>query len=96
MDIIGEDWACIGNFNGNLSLKEQQDGRPFSLFHSFLVKFLDALEAMDIGFSGNTFTYLNNIYDDAIIKEMLNKVFCCSRCHIHWLMLLSPIIGFLF
>jgi hypothetical protein len=53
-------WLCIGNFNMILSQSEKYGGRPYACssndaFHGFL----DSFGMIDLGFSGNPFTWSN-------------------------------------
>jgi hypothetical protein len=74
-------WMCIGDFNMILSQSEKYDGRPFACsskvaFHSFL----DSFSMIDLGFSGNPYTWSNKRRDHHLIKERLDRGIANS----HW------------
>lgn len=53
-------WACIGDFNDLLDENEKQGGRDVNLLsHVFLRNFSHNMRALDIGFTGNPFTWCN-------------------------------------
>ena len=66
-------WLCIGDFNMILSLSEKFCGRLFacSSYDPFL-SFLDSFGLVDLGFSGNPFTWSNKHQDHHHIKEHLD------------------------
>ena len=63
-------WLCIGDFNMILSQSNKFDGCPYACssndaFHGFL----DTYGMIDLGFSGNPFTWSNKRRDHHLIKE---------------------------
>jgi ribonuclease HI len=67
-------WMCIGDFNMIISQSEKYGGRPFACssndaFHSFL----DSFGMIDLGFSGNPYTWSNKRRDHHLIKERLDR-----------------------
>ncbi|XP_059432574.1 uncharacterized protein LOC132165893 [Corylus avellana] len=80
-DYIGP-WLCIGDFNMILSQSEKYGGRPYACssndpFHSFL----DSFGMIDLGFSGNPFTWSNKRQGHRLIKERLDRGIANS----HWI-----------
>jgi hypothetical protein len=75
---VGKDyygpWLCISDFNMILSQSDKYDGRPYACssnddFHSFL----DLFGMIDLGFSGNPYTWTNKRRDHHLIKEHLDR-----------------------
>jgi hypothetical protein len=75
---VGKDhfgpWLCIGDFNIILSQSDKYGGRPYAssssdIFHGFL----DSFGVIDLGFSGNPFTWTNKRRDHHLIKECLDR-----------------------
>jgi hypothetical protein len=75
---VGKDhygpWLCIGDFNMILSQSDKYGGRPYAssssdAFHGFL----DSFGMIDLGFSGNPFTWTNRRQDHHLIKERLDR-----------------------
>jgi hypothetical protein len=67
-------WLCIGDFNMILSQSDKYGGRPYACsstdaFHGFL----DLFGMIDLGFSGNPYTWTNKRWDHHLIKERLDK-----------------------
>jgi hypothetical protein len=67
-------WLCIGDFNIILSQSEKYGGRPFACSsHDPFRGFLDSFGMIDLGFSGNPFTWSNKRQDHHLIKECLDR-----------------------
>jgi hypothetical protein len=75
---VGKDyyglWLCIGDFNLILSQSDKYGGRPYAcsstdVFHGFL----DLFGMIDLGFSGNPYTWTNKRRDHHLIKEHLDR-----------------------
>jgi hypothetical protein len=67
-------WMCLGDFNVIMSQTEKFGGRPYACssndaFHCFM----DSLGMIDLGFSGNPFTWSNKCRGDQLIKEQLDR-----------------------
>jgi hypothetical protein len=67
-------WLCIGDFNMILDQSEKTGGKPYACsstdpFHHFINEF----GLIDLGFSGNLFTWSNHRDGDNLIKERLNR-----------------------
>jgi hypothetical protein len=67
-------WMCIGDFNVVVSQSEKFGGRPYACssndtFHGFLNSF----GMIDLGFTGNPFTWSNKRRGDQLIKERLDR-----------------------
>lgn len=68
-------WACIGDFNEVCDQSEKLGGREANSKNNFFLKFFrDDVNGVDIGFSGNTFTWCNKRGCLANIRERLNRV----------------------
>lgn len=68
-------WACIGDFNEVRDQSEKLGGRKVnSINNFFLNNFLDNVNGVDIGFSGNSFTWCNRKGGLANIRERLDRV----------------------
>lgn len=74
LESIGKAYWCIaGDFNAIIEQKEKLGGNPFA--SGSICRFrriVDELELIDLGFSGNTFTWNNRRIGRANIQEMLN------------------------
>jgi endonuclease/exonuclease/phosphatase family metal-dependent hydrolase len=67
-------WLCIGDFNMILDQSEKTGGRPYACsstdpFHNFI----NGFGLIDLGFSGNPFTWSNHRDGDNLIKERLDR-----------------------
>jgi hypothetical protein len=74
-------WLCIGDFNMILSQSDKQGGRPYAssssnAFHGLL----DSCGMIDLGFSGNPYTWSNKRQGQYLIKERLDRGIANS----HW------------
>ncbi|KAH7864050.1 hypothetical protein Vadar_025101 [Vaccinium darrowii] len=83
VDPIGQqssvDWVVWGYFNDVLWADEKQGGRhreawSLKAFRDFVAK----LEAVDLGFSGYSFTWANRRGGNGLIKERLDRAFGIS------------------
>ena len=55
-------WLCIGDFNMILSQSDKYGGRPFACSSNDPFRsFLDSFGMIDLGFSGNPFTWSNKL-----------------------------------
>ncbi|GLT65286.1 hypothetical protein SLA2020_377250 [Shorea laevis] len=67
-------WLLIGDFNAILSSDEKQGGRNFgSSSHNVFVDFVHSNGLVDLGFSGNPFTWSNKRQGIHNIKERLDR-----------------------
>jgi hypothetical protein len=72
-DYLGP-WSCIGDFNIILSQSEKYGGRPFACSSNAPFRsFLDSFGMIDLGFSGNPFTWSNKRQNHHLIKERLDR-----------------------
>jgi hypothetical protein len=67
-------WLCIGDFNMILSQSDKQGGLPYAssssnAFHGWL----DSCGMIDLGFSGNPYTWSNKRQGHHLIKERLDR-----------------------
>jgi hypothetical protein len=54
-------WLCIGDFNSILSPNDKYGGRPYnSLLANPFMDFIDTFGMVDLGFSGNPYTWSNH------------------------------------
>jgi len=67
-------WICMGDFNTISSSDDKLGGRPFDHF-SFnpINEFMDSFGMVDLGFSGNPFTWSNHRQGFDLIKERLDR-----------------------
>ena len=86
---VGKDftrpWLCIGDFNMIISQSKKLGGHPYACssndpFHYFL----DSFGMVDLGFSGNPFTWSNKRQGNHLIKERLD----CGLASSQWIHLL--------
>jgi hypothetical protein len=72
-DYLGP-WLCIGDLNVILSQDEKYGGRPFACSSTDSFRsFLDSFGMIDLGFSGNPFTWTNKRQNHHLIKERLDR-----------------------
>jgi hypothetical protein len=77
-------WLCLGDFNMILGQSEKSGGLPYACsFRYFFRDFLNTFGMVDLGFSGNPYTWSNHREG-----RHQNKTTTVSRCCIH-LMVLS-------
>jgi hypothetical protein len=71
---FGGPWMLIGDFNAILSSAEKKGGRLFgSSSHSLFGNFVQENGLVDLGFSGNPFTWNNKRHGRYNIKERLDR-----------------------
>uniref|UniRef100_A0A2N9IBA5 Endonuclease/exonuclease/phosphatase domain-containing protein n=1 Tax=Fagus sylvatica TaxID=28930 RepID=A0A2N9IBA5_FAGSY len=71
---------CIGDFNVLLSQSDKRGGRPFaSSYTNIFGSLISDHGLIDLGFSGNPFTWSNKRSSLANIKERLNRAFSNSE-----------------
>jgi exonuclease III len=71
---LDEPWLCFGNFNVIIDDSEKLGGRlGSSSAPNFLRELLFDLGAVDLGFSGNKFTWRNNRWGKGSICERLDR-----------------------
>jgi hypothetical protein len=69
-------WLCIGDFNKILDQSEKIGGRPFACSSCDPFReFINHHGLIDLGFTGNPFTWSNNRNGDRLIKERLDRGF---------------------
>ena len=67
-------WMCFGDFNCVVSESEKQGGvRGSPSTPTFLKDLLFDLEAVDLGYSGNQFTWWNKRWGKGAIRERLDR-----------------------
>jgi len=65
---------CIGGFNAISSPFDKYGGRPFhSSFNNSFTHFLNSMGMIDLGFSGNPYTWTNHRQGLGLIKEFLDR-----------------------
>jgi hypothetical protein len=58
---MGLPWLCIGDFNAITYPIDKYGGRPFhSSFNNRITQFLNFMGMIDLGFSGNPYTWTNH------------------------------------
>uniref|UniRef100_A0A2N9GTN8 Reverse transcriptase domain-containing protein n=1 Tax=Fagus sylvatica TaxID=28930 RepID=A0A2N9GTN8_FAGSY len=74
LESIQEPWVCFGDFNLTISDEEKLGGRRGnSSRQNFLQDMMFELGAIDLGYSGNQFTWSNNRWGRNAIKERLDR-----------------------
>jgi hypothetical protein len=67
-------WVCFGDFNVVINDEEKQGGvKGNTLTPNFFQEIMFELGAVDLGFSGNKFTWTNKRWDKNAIKEWLDR-----------------------
>ena len=80
---FGGSWFLIGDFNAILSSAEKKGGSSFgSSSHSLFGNFVQANGLVDLGYSGNPFTWSNKRKGHFNIKEHLDRGLS-NHCWIH-------------
>ena len=70
---INGPWMCFGDFNCVVEESEKEEGnRGNTSTPNFLKELLFELEAIDLGFSGNQFTWWNKRWGRGTIRERLD------------------------
>jgi hypothetical protein len=77
-------WLCVGDFNAITSPDDKLGGRPFnnSTANPFS-DFINSFGMVDLGFSGNPYTWSNHRQGSSIIKERLDRCIATSQW-LHW------------
>ncbi len=71
---INGPWMCFGDFNCMVDESEKEGGnRGGTSTSNFLKELLFELEAIDLGFSGNQFTWWNKRWGRGAIRERLDR-----------------------
>ncbi|TMX01065.1 hypothetical protein EJD97_025277, partial [Solanum chilense] len=71
---MGSPWCTIGDFNVITSTDEKHGGIPYNMNKS--LEFIDIIEAcgiMDIGYSGQHYTWCNQRSDEARVWKRLDR-----------------------
>jgi hypothetical protein len=78
-------WLCIKDLNHVLDQLEKLGGRPVASSSNFPFKhFIDLFGMVDLGFSGNPYTWCNNRSGLATIKERLDRGLASPQwVHLH-------------
>jgi len=67
-------WLCIGDFNAISSPSDKYGGRHFhNSFNNNFTHFLNSMGLIDLGFSGNPYTWSNHRQGLGLIKERLDR-----------------------
>jgi hypothetical protein len=67
-------WLCIGNFNSITSSMDKLGGQPFNgLAQNDFRQFMNSFGMIDLGFSGNPYTWSNHRQGHGLIKERLDR-----------------------
>lgn len=75
-----DSWACIDNFNEVMDQSEKIGRREVTKKNNFFLrKFLNKVHGIDIGFSGNIFTWCNKRSINANIRERLDRVMASTE-----------------
>jgi exonuclease III len=71
---FNEPWLCLGDFNAITASVDKCGGRPFhSNFDNCFTRFINSMGMIDLGFSGNPYTWSNNRQGFGLIKERLDR-----------------------
>lgn len=80
---INEPWAMIGDLNEILSSDEKLGGRSIgSMSNNYLNDFLQNTGSIDLGFSGNSYTWRNNRIGLSHIRQRLDRVIANDKWRI--------------
>jgi len=67
-------WLCIGDFNAITAQHDKLGGRPFPMFsRNTFSSFMNQFGMIDLGFSGNPYTWSNHRQGHCLIKERLDR-----------------------
>jgi hypothetical protein len=67
-------WFCIGDFNAITAQHDKLGGRPFQMFsRNTFSFFMNQFGMIDLGFSGNPYTWSNHRQGLCLIKELLDR-----------------------
>ncbi|KAF9607829.1 hypothetical protein IFM89_001577 [Coptis chinensis] len=73
-------WIILGDFNVVAYSAKKEGGNPVLIRHmEDFVQFINDLDMIDLGFSGPSFTWSNNILGDANIRERLDRAIANSE-----------------
>jgi hypothetical protein len=73
-------WLCKGDFNSITSQDDKYGGRPFnSMSANPFIDFVNAFGMVDLGFSGNPYTWSNHRQGEGLIKERLDRSLASSN-----------------
>lgn len=72
-------WLLKGDLNEILKGTEKLGGRTLWKKWLFLQEFMDTVGAMDLGFSGKSFTWCNRHNGNTFIKESLDCMVACLQ-----------------
>jgi hypothetical protein len=77
---VGVSWLCIGDFNHILDSSEKLGGRPYASSSNCPFRsFMNSADMVDLGFTGNLFTWCNNRQGRFLIKERLDRGIASSN-----------------
>jgi hypothetical protein len=72
-------WLCIGDFNLIILQDNKYRGQPYnSLLANLFLDFINTFGMVDLGFSGNPYTWSNYHKGLGLIKERLDRSFAFS------------------
>jgi hypothetical protein len=72
-------WLCIGDFNVIISQDDKYGGWPYNyLLANPFMDFINTFGMVDLGFSGNPYTWSNHHQGLGLIKERLDRSFASS------------------
>lgn len=67
-------WLCIGDFNDITAQSDKFGGQPVNCsFSNHFSSFMDSFGMIDLGFSGNPYTWSNHRQGCSLIKERLDR-----------------------
>jgi hypothetical protein len=70
-----DSWLCIGDFNSITSQNDKYGGRPFnSTFANPFTDFFNTFGMVDLGFSGNPYTWSITDKEKALLKNVWIEV----------------------
>jgi len=73
-DRFSSPWLCIGDFNMILDQTDKFGGLPYATsFRDFFRSFMNTCGMIDLGFSGNPFTWSNHQDGSHLIKQRLDR-----------------------
>jgi hypothetical protein len=73
-------WLCIGDFNAIIAQHDKLGGRPFPSFsRNNFSYFMNKFGMVDLGFSGNPYTWSNHRYGHSLIKERLDRCIATNQ-----------------
>jgi len=73
-------WLCIGNFNMILSQQDKMGGLPYaSSSTDYFHDFVNSYGLVDLGFTGNPFTWSNHRNGHNLIRQRLDRGLASSQ-----------------